>query len=925
MPSFKTIFHLPEERSEPPSVSAPFQSAVPFTKVEDAERDALNAYRKKHIVAGRYPAAESVAGDCVGLAFSGGGIRSATFNLGIIQALAQLELLPRIDYVSGVSGGGCIASWLCAWILRGGGVSDVQEQLIASVAPWPSGVHIEPPEIWHLRGFSNPLTPQLGLLSDDPTTFLATYVRNLLINLFVVFCAIASMIVLPFLFLAIIHNISSPWRWWLGGILILPPLGTFLANLRLREARNIRPPLGNQAPAWYSTKAWSAGLMFGPIYLTALSIAFESATEKSKTAFDNFSRSNISRLVNQAPSELFVLLFVVGLAIIALFVVARRPVHIASGAHRQTPSWLKTSLRWVGGIAVGSVTLSILWISSARFLWRSKGIVPEEIVFMTFGPGLFIFSCFVALSFFVGFVGRRMTESQREWLAWFGGRNLVSAVAGPLFCISAFYIPWWLSLLPSSYLRYALGAVATAITILGLRSLVSARHRNSRLAGYAGKIAPYAFSLLLISVASWLISLSYSSGPEDLVPYWKHVQDFSMSISIWVWFICIVIALGGAWRVGNNTFSMHHFYRTSLIRCYLESTVPGRRSKAQVGRAEDVPLTRLASNDWDGPFLLLNGSLNLSEGDELAFQERQASSFCFSPLYCGYERRPLDIQEEPISAYQPTERYAYDGGIPLGHAMAISAAALSPNKGLRTSRAAAFLTTILNLRLGWWLPNTRDVATTGGANPQRRRLLYLLYELLGHTHDGSEYVYISDGGHFENTGIYELIRRKCRLVIACDASEDSECTLRSVGNAIEKCRVDFGVEVEIDLSSLRPTQRFCAQGWAWGRIRYTNNSADDGFLLYVKSSLCGEEPIDILSYATAHPEFPHETTVNQWFTESQFECYRRLGNWLGQRAFADLSRCKDSALFGTQLRTTLADLAVRESARAEIVEEAASR
>ena len=80
----------------------------------------------------------------------------------------------------------------------------------------------------------------------------------------------------------------------------------------------------------------------------------------------------------------------------------------------------------------------------------------------------------------------------------------------------------------------------------------------------------------------------------------------------------------------------------------------------------------------------------------------------------------------------------------------------------------------------------------------------LLYELLGMTTDRREWVYLSDGGHFENLGIYELVRRRCRFIIACDAGQDGAVTFGDLGNAIEKCRSDFGVDIEIDVSKIRP-------------------------------------------------------------------------------------------------------------------------
>jgi hypothetical protein len=168
-------------------------------------------------------------------------------------------------------------------------------------------------------------------------------------------------------------------------------------------------------------------------------------------------------------------------------------------------------------------------------------------------------------------------------------------------------------------------------------------------------------------------------------------------------------------------------------------------------------------------------------------------------------------------------------------------------------------------------------------------------------------VYVSDGGHFENLGVYELVRRKCMLIIACDASEDSHLTFRSIGNAIERCRVDFGVEISIDISAMVAGEAgsYARKSWSWGRIRYTDDPAGDGILLYIKARLTGSEPIDLVSYAATHTGFPNESTTNQWFTESQFESYRRLGQHVSASALRELNEALESGLFGDVVRSAL--------------------
>ena len=150
-------------------------------------------------------------------------------------------------------------------------------------------------------------------------------------------------------------------------------------------------------------------------------------------------------------------------------------------------------------------------------------------------------------------------------------------------------------------------------------------------------------------------------------------------------------------------------------------------------------------------------------------------------------------------------------------------------------------------------------------------------------------MYISDGGHFENLGIYELVHRRCRRIIAIDGGADPRLNCEHLANAIEKCRVDLGVDVDIDPEDLR-TGRPDRRCWIEGTVRYSRaNQGEDGILLYIKASMSKEAPYDVLAYSQGHSSFPHEGTRNQWFTERQFESYRALGELLTSQAIAKSS------------------------------------
>jgi hypothetical protein len=276
------------------------------------------------------------------------------------------------------------------------------------------------------------------------------------------------------------------------------------------------------------------------------------------------------------------------------------------------------------------------------------------------------------------------------------------------------------------------------------------------------------------------------------------------------------------------------------------------------------------------------------KGDRLSWQERKGSSFTFTPKYSGWQYPTTSGTSNgaQVPSFRTTNVYAYpvigsdDGGIGLGTAIAISGAAASPNMGYQSSPALAFLMTVFNVRLGWWLGNPRGdrykhSGPTAGLN-------YLLTELFGLTNDQRSYVYLSDGGHFENMAMYELVRRRTQLILVCDGEQDAALSFGGLANAIRKCRTDFGVEIDIDVSRIRKdaTTGYSQQHCAVGTIHYPetlNGQAVTGTLIYVKASLTGDEPTDIVEYRARQSTFPHQTTADQFFDESQFESYRRLG------------------------------------------------
>ena len=463
------------------------------------------------------------------------------------------------------------------------------------------------------------------------------------------------------------------------------------------------------------------------------------------------------------------------------------------------------------------------------------------------------------------------------FLIAFGARGFVDEVLDP----------WGSSLLASGWIGTTIGGLFAG------HSGDTGGKKSSKWLEVAALVAPYVFIVGLLLALSYAIELVGDSGLHDLA-----------------WILggmvgCMGVALLLSWRVSINDFSMYNFYRNRLTRCYLGASNVDRNAHPFTGfdphedgvRMDELvvepkkrpeqksnPATSeteqqappVKETPYEGPYFLVNTALNLVGGEKLAWQKRMAMSFLISPLFSGFDATMLALESRPDESdaasqkergYFPTSEY--EGGMPIG-------AAASPSMGYHSSAPLAFLMTVFNVRLGRWIGN--PVSVKASRQGPELDLPYLLFELFGMTNAQRDYVYLSDGGHFENLGIYELVRRRCRFIVACDAEEDGKLQFDALGNAIEKCRTDFGVNIRINVDPIRRTRDNPKEGrhCAVGTINYGPDIAP-GRLLYIKSSMNGDEPTDVLRYRDQNPAFPHQSTLDQAFDETQFESYRALG------------------------------------------------
>jgi hypothetical protein len=354
------------------------------------------------------------------------------------------------------------------------------------------------------------------------------------------------------------------------------------------------------------------------------------------------------------------------------------------------------------------------------------------------------------------------------------------------------------------------------------------------------------------------------------------------------------IVLG--WVVDANRVSPHYFYQDRLGETYLYTE---RRAGEILRTARND--TRLLLKDLHGeaagddptdagtaPYHLVSTAINLASSRDLTRRDRKSGYFLFSKYFCGSLH----------TGFLRTTEYQ-GGATKLSRAMTISGAAASSAIGAGTFFAQAFATVLFNLRLGYWMPSPQSAVSRKKGERWYFWPRWLIREMFMRTSERSVMVNLSDGGHTgDNVGIYPLLQRRCRVIIACDAEQDFEVTFGSLSEALRHAYIDMGIDVDIDFTMVRrdPTTGMSRSHCAVGLIRYpppsrsgrqdelppmgAPDAGDEptiGYLIYLKNSLTGDEPEAVLNYRSSHPAFPHESTVDQFFDDAQFESYRALG------------------------------------------------
>lgn len=353
-------------------------------------------------------------------------------------------------------------------------------------------------------------------------------------------------------------------------------------------------------------------------------------------------------------------------------------------------------------------------------------------------------------------------------------------------------------------------------------------------------------------------------------------------------------------RLDVNEFSINRFYRNRIVRCFIgaaRTEIIKRDPLTGFDIADDVQMgviARFLTRDKNlppriptladaTPIPIINTALNMVGGADASLSERRAESCFFTPFY-GYSKSTRAMPISDLSTGRSPVTVTLDGqkqqvsDVTLGSLVAISGAAANPNMGFHSSPTVAFLLTFFNIRLGWWVGVPARLEGKLGWLKRRLNIAYVFFELFGTADKEDAFVNLSDGGHFENLGLYELVRRECDLIFVGDGEQDTNYVFESLGMAIRRCRIDFGAQVDIDVSGIRPIKEGGdnPKHWTVGKIRYRGD-VREGYIVYLKSSYTSREPYDVQQYRLANPDFPQQPTGDQFFNESQLESYRQVG------------------------------------------------
>jgi hypothetical protein len=912
--------HDPSRADAPAPAPAP--TAASAFPAEFAQRE-LAVVRARRTALG-LPFTDGETTGRVGLAISGGGIRSATFALGVLQSLARLGRLRHVDYLSTVSGGGYIGSFLGSLYLpvatRNGAAAAAMSAPAASSPPASSSAgstvasgspsaaqtadrvertlaDADAPPIRWLREYGRYMAPRGA---GDYLYAVGIYLRNW----------ISLHYVLAVTLLAV----------FLAGDLLRALLWQRFAAIRALEASLFA---GSTAGLWWSP--WSVLPLAGfALALVPLGWAYWLTQTRQDSPHT---------MRNPA-------LFATFLVALAAAAVLRWPPALAylPAAQPDTLAAIAAWLLFTAAIATGA------WFV-ARVGSGSDGMARSHL--------------------------SRWLGSTLSVVLALAGFALVDSLGQSLYLLAgAEHGRWWATLVP-------LGSAVVALVqrFAPLIGRLGVREAGLRLSA-ASALSALGIVLFALLMAGWSAvghALLWSGQCAACGSGAPAPQATPVAAALAA--MAVISLLTGRTIPFLNLSTLAQFYAARLTRAYLGASnarrtgyradPPAGTTPAAASALADV--TRASASDdirWQayrpdlhgGPLHFVNVTLNetVTGAAQLTQRDRKGMSMAVGPhglsvgrhhhaLWDGSDARiaPLALPPGRFAMFpaDPHEGHEVDRheveSLGVGQWIAVSGAAFTTGLGSRTRMGLSMLLALSNVRLGYWWDS--------GVDPRRRRersargaldrafawlaalapvQAYLANETFARFHGAHRRRwYLSDGGHFENTAVYELLRRRLPFIVVCDDGQDRDYAFEDAGNLVRKARIDWDAEIRFlsgdqivdllgagsplletigtpaqlqrrarDPSGSQPGSRLHGHAYserhatlAWAR--YGDDAQARSLLLFVKPTLVGGEPLDLQDYFARHPDFPQESTLDQSFDEAQWESYRRLGEHIGQSLF----------------------------------------
>lgn len=893
----------------------------PADKQYEAERKRIALRREKLNIDLKITIADdsNQASSLWGLALSGGGIRSATFGLGVLQAMARAKvpgirpastnekigdfLLPHFDYLSTVSGGGYIGAFYCS-LFQGGRLRPYVDPSSKTEIRQPDStlvdaatnafevLRFEPPGRIHSNvHYDGTVDPTSGhadatRVGDGPTAWLRENGRYLT----------------PSGAGDLLYGIALAVRNWLSvhfviGMPILFVLALMaVINVSLRRFKFQWPGISEKLPEW-TPSLWLLPVSILLLLVIPMGLAFWLFYSKKSAETDK------CRLINWAFTGCLALVAVmVGLIICLADYLPRNLLWLFVLA---VPVMVMAMLYAIGlylhAVVMGSNTVRAFRIKVTQYLAKS--------IYGMLGAG------FLVAAF----------ESSRALYEWFASSPLLSLT--PAAALAGIV---WLTRAIAQLLDERVGKKSLLSLPLPFLSMI------------------LGMAMLSLTVLSWGILLHWLLAVDC---FWKCSY-------VDIWGTLMVLGAVACFALVTSRFigflnlsSFQALYSARLTRAYLGASngfrfkwladAKERDEKLSVSEAlpgDDLTLEDYFGRNTLGPLHLINVTLNLTSDmtGQLVQRDRKGLPLCIAPG--SYSQGVVDefgysfiMDGEPRARTVKKGLFSeVDQPLMLGHWIATSGAAFSTGLGRTTSLGTSLVCGLANIRLGTWWP--ANFEQDDKPRNQRTPLIdpwyaycfptsyYLYKEFTAQFHGlRAKYQYLSDGGHFENTGAYELLRpgRRLELIVLCDCGADPEYRFEDLANLIRLARLDLKLEIEADTGYLRDS-RFRAlksvlgvyEDFLTGDVLKQGEDgskrADDQcallfnvfnrdedsdprrlvcVLLVIKPNIITRLSDDVQFYSVTHPAFPNEPTIDQFFNESQFESYRQLGLNTGQLLF----------------------------------------